>query len=127
MRWGKGAPGAVPWSAREAERWASREIENELGWTLQPAGATFDPPIEIEFPNIAALAPAAIMYFLSFNHDTGRFEIVATGHVTDDGAAMVTDPGSGISTAGWGGFCPPYPNTGTVRGTPAKIDQEWIQ
>lgn len=83
-----------------------------FAWTLQPAGATFDPPVEIVLPNMSGLAPGSAMYFLSFNHGTNQFEIVATGAVSEDGALLVTDPGSGISVSGWGGFCPPYPNTG---------------
>ena len=81
-------------------------------WTLQPAGATFDPPIEIKYPNMSGLQAGSIAYFLSFNHDTSRFEIIASGHVTDDGAYIMTDPGSGLSLAGWGCNCPPYSVTG---------------
>ncbi len=81
-----------------------------FAWTLQPSGASFDPPIALRMPNMAGLSPGAVCYFLSFDHATERFEIVASGHVTEDGQAMVSDPGSGISVAGWGGFCPPYPN-----------------
>jgi len=83
-----------------------------FAWTLQPAGATFDPPIQITYPNMSGLAPGAIAYFLSFNHDTNRFEIISSSHVTEDGASIVTDPGSGLSLAGWGCNCPPYSVTG---------------
>jgi hypothetical protein len=86
-----------------------------LAWTLQPAGAHFDPPVAVELPNLAALPPGAVTYFLSFNHDTGRFEIVASGAVSADGSVAKTDPGAGIRTAGWGGFCPPYPVTGDAE------------
>jgi formylglycine-generating enzyme required for sulfatase activity len=79
-----------------------------FAWTLQPAGATFDPPITIEYPNMSGLAAGAVAYFLSFDHDTGRFEIVASGHVTEDGSTIVTDPGVGLTLAGWGCNCPPY-------------------
>ena len=79
-----------------------------FAWTLQPAGATFDPPVEIVYPNMSGLPAGSIAYFLSFNHDTNRFEIVATGHVLDDGSCIVTDPGAGITKAGWGCNCPPY-------------------
>jgi hypothetical protein len=79
-----------------------------FAWTLQPAGATFDPPIDIEYPNMSSLPAGAIAYFLSFNHDTESFEIVATGHVLDDGSKIVTDPGVGLTVAGWGCNCPPY-------------------
>ncbi len=85
-----------------------------FAWTLQPAGAQFDPPVEIIYPNMSGLAPGSIAYFLSFNHDTMRFEIIATGSVTDDGTCIHTDPGTGISTAGWGCNCPPYEVTADV-------------
>lgn len=93
-----------------------------FAWTLQPSGSTFDPPVEIEMPNMAGLPADSIVYFLSFNHDTERFEIAASGHVTADGQSLVTDPGSGLTRAGWGGFCPPYPNSGTVQNNPDNVD-----
>jgi len=34
-----------------------------------------------------------------FNHDTSRFEIVATGHVTEDGASILSDLGAGLTLA----------------------------
>ncbi len=81
-------------------------------WTLQPARSTFDPPIQIEYPNMSGLPAGTVAYFLSFNHDTERFEIVASGHVTDDGSTIVTDAGGGLTIAGWGCNCPPYSVTG---------------
>ncbi len=39
-----------------------------FAWTLQPGGATFDPPIQIEYPNMSGLPAGTIAYFLSFNH-----------------------------------------------------------
>ncbi len=79
-----------------------------FAWTLQPSGATFNPPVEITYPNMSGLPAGAVAYFLSFNHDTMRFEIVATGTVTGDGSQIKTDPGAGLRTAGWGCNCPPY-------------------
>jgi hypothetical protein len=83
-----------------------------FAWTLQPGGATFDPPIEIEYPNMSSLPAGTVAYFLSFNHDTRRFEIIASGHVRPDSATIVTDPGAGLGIAGWGCNCPPYSVTG---------------
>ncbi len=83
-----------------------------FAWTLQPGGATFDPPVAVEYPNMSGLAPGAAAFFLTFNHDTERFEIVASGHVVADGSKIVTDPGVGLTISGWGGNCPPY----TARG-----------
>ena len=84
-----------------------------FAWTLQPGGATFDPPIQIEYPNMTGLPAGSVSYFLSFNHDTNRFEIVASGTVSADGSTIITDPGSGLTVAGWGCNCPPYSVTGT--------------
>ncbi|HAB15818.1 MAG TPA: carboxypeptidase-like regulatory domain-containing protein, partial [Verrucomicrobiota bacterium] len=88
-----------------------------FAWTLQPGGATFDPnnPVAIEYPNMSGLPPGSIAYFLSFNHDTERFEIVSSGHVTNDGASILTDPGSGLTLAGWGCNCPPYSVSGRIE------------
>lgn len=83
-----------------------------FAWTLQPGGTRFSPPVSVEMPNMPGLPPGAASYILSFDHDTEQFEIVASATVTADGSCIVSDPGSGISTAGWGGSCPPYPNTG---------------
>ena len=87
-----------------------------FAWTLQPSGATFDPPIAIRYPNMSGLPPGAISYFLNFDHDVERFEIVASGSVSTDGASIVTDLGTGLRKAGWGGACPPYTVTGDVCG-----------
>lgn len=86
-----------------------------FAWTLQPGGATFDPPVEIVYPNMSGMPPGSLSNFLSFNHDTERFEIVATGQVNEDGSLIISDPGSGITKAGWGGVCPPYPVVGATE------------
>ena len=64
-----------------------------FAWTLQPGGATFDPPIQIEYPNMSGLTAGTVAYFLSFNHDTRRFEIICSGHVRDDSSVIVSDTG----------------------------------
>ncbi|MFQ5504974.1 MAG: hypothetical protein ACE5F1_09295, partial [Planctomycetota bacterium] len=87
-----------------------------FSWTLQPAGATFDPPVRVVYPNMSGLPPGSVSYFLSFNHDTGQFEIVATGAVDADGLTISSDPGDGISVSGWGCNCPPYAVTGDCEG-----------
>ncbi len=85
-----------------------------FAWTLQPGGTTFDPPLRLEAPNIPGLPAGAVAYFISFNHDTMRFEIVSNATVSADATSITSDPGQGIATAGWGGFCPPYPNQGDL-------------
>ncbi|MCR9245429.1 MAG: carboxypeptidase regulatory-like domain-containing protein [bacterium] len=86
-----------------------------FAWTLQPAGALFDPPIEIRYPNMSGLPAGAVTNFLSFDHDTGQFEIVATGLVSPDGADIVSEPNSGLTVSGWGCNCPPYAVTGDCQ------------
>ena len=97
-----------------------------FAWTLQPAGAQFDPPIRITYPNMSSLAPGAIAYFLTFDHDTKRFEIVATGTATEDGLSVVSDPGSGLIEAGWGCNCPPYSVTGDCEKCP-EVELSFMQ
>jgi hypothetical protein len=95
-------------------------IAPPFAWTLQPSGATFDPPIEVSMPNMAGLLAGAVVYFLNFDHNLERFAIVASGRVSDDGSTLVSDPGGGIGEAGWGGICPPYPNSGDVERDPLQ-------
>lgn len=90
-------------------------VATTFAWTLQPSQARFDPPVEITYPNMSGLPAGAAAYFLSFEHGTNAFEIAASGRVSDDASEIVSDPGSGISVAGWGGNCPPYAVTGVVR------------
>jgi len=85
-----------------------------IAWTLQPSGAKFDPPVQISYPNTGGARPGSIHYFFSFDHDTNRFEPIATGHVVKDGTVIVSDAGTGIDKAGWGGRCNPTP-TGECR------------
>jgi len=93
-----------------------------FAWTLQPSGAHFDPPVSITYPNLSGLPPGSATYFLSFDHDTAKFEIVATGQVNEEGSLISTDPGSGISVAGWGCNCPPYSVTGSCTSCHVTIE-----
>jgi hypothetical protein len=69
--------------------------------TIQPAGAHFDPPAKITFPNVDGLAPGEITELYSFDHDLGQFVAIGTGSISDDGSTLVSDPGAGIIKAGW--------------------------
>lgn len=86
-----------------------------FAWTFQPGGLHFEPPVEIEYPNMTGLPAGGVANFLSFNHETNKFEIVASGCVSADGSTIVSDPGVGISISGWGCNCPPYSVTGTCE------------
>lgn len=70
-------------------------------------GGNFDRPVPICFPNLPdpvtgeILPPGAKSALWSFNHDTGRFEIVGPMTVSDDGKQVCTDPGVGVLAPGW--------------------------
>ena len=94
-----------------------------FAWTFQPGGSKFDIPVRVEYPNMMGLPAGAVGNFLSFDHDTNRFEIVATGTVSADGSVLSSDRGVGISNSGWGGSCPPYPATGDLDGEGNNDDE----
>ncbi len=81
--------------------------------TVQTDGPTnFDRPVSVLFPNLpdpltkVRLAPGAKTALWSFNHDSGRFEVVGTMTVTNDGRFVASDPGVGIRAPGWHGTAP---------------------
>ena len=78
--------------------------------TVQTDGATnFDVPVPVAFPNLpnpvtgVTLPPGAKTSLASFNHDTGRWEMIGPMTVSADGSLLVTDPGVGILAPGWHG------------------------
>ena len=77
-------------------------LDFSLVITVQTDGATnFDTPVSVCFPNDAGLAPGEKSALWSFNHDTGRFEIVGSMTVSADGQTVCSDPGQGIRAPGW--------------------------
>ena len=82
-------------------------------WTIQPAGVTFDPPARITIPN-NGLPPGRVIDLFQFDHDLNMFIGVGTGTVSADGSLIVSDPGFGITAAGWGGGRPTPPATTSV-------------
>ncbi|MEM7204904.1 MAG: hypothetical protein AAF628_31905 [Planctomycetota bacterium] len=95
-----------------------------FAWTMQPADTTFDPPVDIELPNLSGLPPGAVTDLLSFNHQVGEFEVAATGRVSDDGTRIVSDPGQGIRTSGWGAWRFRFTCTSTVKIDPRAATQQ---
>ena len=76
--------------------------------TVQTDGpSNFDKPVPACFPNLPdpttgqKLPPGSKSALWSFNHDTGRFEVVGPMTVSDDGTTVCTDPGVGILAPGW--------------------------
>jgi hypothetical protein len=79
-------------------------------WTIQPAGTHFNPPARITIPNDGMPAGRMIDIF-QFDHDLNQFINVGKGTTTEDGLMIVSDPGFGITGAGWGGCGQPQPPT----------------
>lgn len=78
-------------------------------WTLQPAGAHFDPPIRVQLPNTDGLPPGQVIEVFQFDHDIEQFVSVGPARVSEDGSVIVSDAGFGITKSGWGGAPPPPP------------------
>jgi len=79
------------------------------GWTLQPAGTRFDPPIEIHIPNVNGLSPGTTMPIVQWDHDMAYFVPMGQGTISEDGSTLVSNTDSGITKAGWGGGVAPPP------------------
>jgi hypothetical protein len=77
-------------------------LDPRLVISIQAPGATvFDVPAPITFPNLEGLAPGEKSLIVSFNHDSGKWEVVGSGTVSGDGRMINSDPGVGILAPGW--------------------------
>jgi uncharacterized lipoprotein NlpE involved in copper resistance len=76
-------------------------------WTIQPSSTRFDPPIQVKVPNSLGLKPGETREIFQWDHDLATFVPMGRATVSEDGAQLVSDAGSGITKAGWGG--PPNP------------------
>lgn len=80
-----------------------------IAGTLQPAGVVFNPPIQVQFPNTDGLAPGTVVDIYSYDHDLEQFVSQGPGRVSADGSVISSDPGFGITKAGWQAAPPPPP------------------
>jgi uncharacterized repeat protein (TIGR01451 family) len=79
-------------------------------WTVQPAGTHFNPPARISIPN-DGMPPGRQIDIFQFDHDLNQFVNIGKGTTREDGLVIVSDPGFGITAAGWGGCGQPQPPT----------------
>jgi hypothetical protein len=88
--------------------------------TIQPAGTRFDPPVRLKIPNTSGFKPGEKKPVYQWDHDLATFVQMGQATVTEDGAFLVTDPGTGISKAGWSQIPDPPPPDGcsTSGGAP---------
>jgi hypothetical protein len=77
-------------------------------WTVQQAGTAFNPPARISIPN-NGLLPGSVVDVFQFDHALNMFVNIGKGTVSEDGQKITTDPGFGITHAGWGGGGAPAP------------------
>jgi hypothetical protein len=79
-------------------------------WTVQPGGTRFNPPARISIPN-DGMPPGRQIDIFQFDHDLNQFINIGKGTTSEDGLVIVSDPGFGITAAGWGGCGQPQPPT----------------
>ncbi len=88
-------------------------------WTIQPHGVHFTKPARMTIPN-NGLAPGRIIAMFQFDHDLNMFVNFGKGTVSQDGLTITSDPGFGITAAGWGGGGPPPPPTTQPENNPCQ-------
>lgn len=94
-----------------------------VGWTIQPTGTRFDPPIEVHIPNTEDLTRGRTLPIVQWDHDLAAFVPMGNGTVSEDGTRIVSDSGSGITKAGWGGGGPPPPPPNTGCGSAPRCTE----
>lgn len=100
-------------------------IVHALDISIQTDGPqNVDRPLPVRFPNLPdpqtglKLPPGAKSALMSYNHDTGRWEVQGPMTVTADGNYVETDPGVGVRQPGWHGVMPGTMGTGGPIGPP---------
>lgn len=78
----------------------------DLVVTIQPGEMVFNTPAPLSLPNLAGYAPNTIMDLWSINPETGDFDKVGVGRVSEDGTVVETIEG-GIINSSWHFFTPP--------------------
>jgi sugar lactone lactonase YvrE len=103
--------------------------------TVQTDGPTnFERPVPVTFPNLPdpqtgeKLAPGEKSALWSFNHDTGKWEIVGPMTVSEDGNFVSTDAGVGLLQPGWHGTRPGAWGEGKVCHACSKqVGEAWSE
>lgn len=88
------APSRVPMPLEDG-------LSTNIYISVQPAGALFEPSLEVSFPNVDRSPAGSAVLLMSFDHDAGRYVRVGTGHVSADGKQISSDAGSGIRVGAW--------------------------
>jgi hypothetical protein len=91
--------------------------ENGFNREANGGATNFDVPAAVTFPNLEGLKPGEKSLIWSFDHDAGEWVVIGTGTVSEDGKAIVSDPGVGILAPGWH-----FTNPGTTHEEMVKRD-----
>ena len=81
-------------------------LSPDLVVTIQPGEMAFSTPAELTLPNTEGWAPGMEMDLWSINPNSGEFEIVGKGQVSEDGQSIRTVEG-GIRNSSWHFFANP--------------------
>jgi hypothetical protein len=92
-------------------------------FNLAGGSTNFAVPAPVTFPNLDGLLPGEKSLIWSFDHDAGKWIVIGTGTVSDDGTRIVSDAGVGILAPGWH-----FTQVGTVtEGEPCIENQVCVQ
>jgi hypothetical protein len=108
-------------------------LEAPLVITIQTDGPeNFAQPVPVRFPNLPdsvtgqRLPPGATTALVSFDHDTGMWEVSGSMTVSPDGMFVDSDPGTGVRQPGWHVWAPVASGSGGGygRGAPPAGEAE---
>lgn len=99
-----------------------KELKFPIMVTVQPAGITFTEPALITFPNIDNLPPGSQVEIMGPDINTGKFIVIGTGQVSNDGEVIETISGGVVRTANCTGPMPPGPGGGPPMQDPPPCD-----
>ncbi|MGB3654038.1 MAG: FG-GAP-like repeat-containing protein [Rivularia sp. (in: cyanobacteria)] len=101
-------------------------LRPDLVVTIQPGEMVFTTPAPLSLPNRAGYAPGLEMDLWSINPNTGLFDKVGVGKVSDDGSVIETISG-GIRNSSWHFVTPPpgaFGNLNDPEDDPRNKDKE---
>jgi hypothetical protein len=84
---------------------------NGFNREAQGGSITFDVPSPLQFPNLEGLKPGEKALFWSFDHTAGKWVVIGTGTVSEDGKVIKSDEGVGVLAPGWHFVNPGVPTT----------------
>ena len=97
-------------------------LSPDLVVTIQPGEMLFDTPAPLNLPNTAGWAAGTEMDLWSINPETGDFDNVGTGIVSEDGSVIETIEG-GIRNSSWHFFAPPPISPPNNNNPPPDCDE----